>query len=39
MAGRMRRSGRFSDAELSGEGGNKKQVARLLSPFPNSLSL
>jgi hypothetical protein len=39
MAGRMRRSGRFSDAELFGEGGNKKQVARLSIPFTGDATL
>jgi hypothetical protein len=39
MAGRMRRSGLFSDAELFGEGGNKKQVARLSIPFTGDRTL
>src|ERR1700722_16587764 len=33
MAGRMFRSGDFDDAQLFGEGGNRKQVARLTIPF------
>ena len=39
MAGRMLRGGGFDDSELFGEGGNKKQVARLSIPFTGAPTL